>query len=113
MNTPKNMDLYYQTYTLDQHPEGLTREQVMMLDDGGQVGACHDLLFVSIMHQEDGGISYVVVGRAADNEALTPIDEFKVWAMMASRLANTLPEGFSRELCKATFAAIRRLVVKE
>ncbi len=99
---------YYQTYRIDHHPEGLTREEVA---ERGDVGATHDVLLFSMMHQPDGGLSTLVVTRRHGGDPLTPEEEFKAWTLLAHRLTQILPKGGRRDLCVATFEAVRAAVL--
>jgi hypothetical protein len=102
-------DHYHLTYTIEPHPDGIGRGEVL---DGH--GATDALIIGSILFGADGSRSYAntsMDGRTG--KALTPDERFKFWSQYALDLAETLPPGARRDLCRTVFETIRRAVLAD
>ena len=84
---------YYWTYAVTHHAEGIAKAEI---PEGH--GAAHDLIFVSMLHGAEGGLSVKSFGVSAGGPPLQPIAFFTAWAVMALTLAETLPEGSWQQL---------------
>ena len=80
-------------------------------------GGCDAVLFCSMMYPPDGSFSVYfmgVDGRKENKdqfENLKDIEWFKVWCLLASRLAaSTTLEDNRKEICRQTFERIRRAI---
>jgi hypothetical protein len=103
---------YKLIYKLEKRPKGVTKDKVT---EG--FGACDAVLFCSMIYPPDGSFSVYfmgVDGRREDKgnfENLKDIEWFKVWCLLASRLAasKTLEEN-RKEICRQTFEGIRQAI---
>lgn len=94
---------YHLTYKFEAHEEAISREDVP--DDHG---ACDAAFVYSIIHADDGSVSYQdwsVDGRTG--ESLGVDAYFKIWTILAGALAEKLPEGGRKQLCEETFERVR------
>ena len=88
--------LYKLLYQVETKPEGVKKEDVPK-----GYGACDALLLASLIYPEDGSLSLYFVGRdGRTGEELQDHEWFKVWGLLAHRLAKskTLDEG-RKSLC--------------
>lgn len=76
----------------------------------GQWGGCDRLFLTSVVDHSEGGVSYVPYGfDPREPNATMGADEiFKVWAMLAQHLSETLPDGGRRMLCDEVFCRIQQ-----
>lgn len=102
---------YKLIYKIDKRPRGVTKQKV---PEG--FGACDAVLFCSMIYPPDGSFSVYYMGidgrsTKGGMENLEDIEWFKVWCLLASRLAasKTLEDN-RREICKQTFEGIRRAI---
>ena len=70
-------------------------------------GATDQLVVTSIMKGEGGTSTLFMSFDGNTGKELPPTELFKMWMLLASQLAETLPEGNRRELCRDVFEAIR------
>ena len=101
---------YRLTYEIKRHDPPLTEEQLKRQE--GDVGACDSLLICSVMGDPDPGtatgISALWFGvHGEKDDELTPDAEFKLWALLAHRLIDRLPDGGRRDLVTQVREAIR------
>jgi hypothetical protein len=99
---------YKLIYKLEKKPEGVTGEDIPM-----GFGGCDAVLFCSLIYPPDGSFSVYFIGvdgrkEGEIQENLDDIEWFKVWTLLASRLAasKTLSpdkKNFARE----TFESMR------
>lgn len=81
---------YKLTYKIKKHPKGIAKESV---PDG--FGACDAVLFCSMLYPPDGSFSVYFMGidgRKDDEKRFENLEDnewFKVWMLLASRLANS------------------------
>jgi hypothetical protein len=104
----KNKHKYKLIYQLVKKPEGVTEEGI---PEG--FGACDAALFCSMIYPPDGSFSVYFIGvdgrkEGEIQENLDDIEWFKVWTLLASRLAasktlSTDKKNFARE----TFESMR------
>jgi hypothetical protein len=103
---------YRLIYKIDKQPKGITKQKV---PEG--FGACDAVLFCSMIYPPDGSFSVYFMGidgrkeEVGNFENLKDIEWFKVWCLLASRLAasKTLEDN-RKELCRQTFEGIRRAI---
>ncbi len=107
---------YPVTYAIRHHPEGMPRawiEEHNRKNQDDLLGATHALFCASILYPPDGTLSVLfgsMDGRKPDGGELDDIEWFKVWTMLASRLATskTLPED-KRQFAAVVFEMYRRM----
>jgi hypothetical protein len=99
---------YKLIYKLDKQPKGVVKEEV---PEG--FGACDAVLFCSMIYPPDGGFSVYFIGvdgrkEGPIQENLEDIEWFKVWTLLASRLAasQTLSPD-KKNFCQETFESMR------
>lgn len=96
-------------YKLLYKPEGYSVEEAKAKAKEG-FGSCDAMLFASLLYPEDGSFSCLFVsadGRKGIQEDLDDNEWFKVWSMLAHRLAKS--ETISpnkKELCHQVFEII-------
>lgn len=109
--TPKRKERRYRmTYSLHPHPEGLTVDEVRTSKEGG---GCDAVLLASLIYPEDGSFSCLFVGKdGRTGSNLQDVEWFKVWTLLASRLARseTLGPGH-RQLAQACFDLVRDVMM--
>lgn len=88
MDTPKDPSKYYTTFTIENHEDGLTLEEVKALGD--HVGATHDMLTASMIHTPDGGLSTLFRGMHHTGRELSPTEYFKVWLLLTKNVLDQL-----------------------
>jgi hypothetical protein len=100
---------YKLIYALEKKPKGVTKNKV---PDG--YGACDAVLFCSMMYPPDGSFSVYfmgVDGRKEDKdkfENLEDIEWFKVWTLLASRLAQSKTlSADKKNFARETFESMR------
>lgn len=106
--TKKYNHKYKLLWKLDRRPEGVKKEDV---PEG--FGACDAALFCSIIYPPDGGLSIYFIGvdgrkKGEIQENLEDVEWFKVWTLLASRLAEskTLAPD-QKNFCQETFESMR------
>ena len=109
--SPSEPTRYYYTYSIEHHPEGLLREDIHKLKS--DVGACHEVVIISVMHQDDGATSTAILSGQKDGGDLPPLEMFKAWAIMAHELEDSLPNGWQKAVVKAAFKTIREIVTRK
>jgi len=82
---------YYSTWQIEHHPEGLTREEVEAL--GEDRGASHDMIFFSMIHTADGGLSTLIDSRHHTGRELDPSEYFKAWTLLTALVRRKLVEA--------------------
>src|SRR6266498_1217518 len=99
---------YKLTYKLKKHPKGITKEKIP-----AGFGGCDAVLFCSMLYPPDGSFSVYFIGvdgrkEGKIQENLEDIEWFKVWTLLASRLANskTLSPD-KKNFCQETFESMR------
>lgn len=99
---------YKLLYKLEKRPKGVTKAEV---PEG--FGACDAALFCSIIYPTDGGLSIYFMGvdgrhKGEGMETLEDIEWFKVWSLLAKRLADskTLPPE-KKDVCLSAFESVR------
>jgi hypothetical protein len=99
---------YKLLYKMEKHPEGIAKEKVP-----AGFGACDAVLFCSMLYPPDGSFSIYFIGvdgrkNGKDMENLEDIEWFKVWSLLASRLASseTLPPD-KKNICREAFESVR------
>lgn len=99
---------YKLTYKLKKHPKGIDKEKV---PDGW--GATDAVLFCSMLYPPDGSFSVYFGGldgrtKGPLKEDLQDIEWFKVWMLLANRLAasKTLSPD-KKNFCRETFESMR------
>ncbi len=101
---------YHITYSIDHHPEGLTKDEVVKKADGGDLGACDSIILISMMGtpNKKEGLSTIIVSRTKDDGELTPDQMFTVWSVWTAALAEdkNLSPG-RRALCQGVVETIR------
>lgn len=102
---------YRLTYDVQPQPKGLLKEEVPK----GK-SAADAIMMASIIYPEDGSLSVLFISRdgrpeAAPSHELAPHEIFKIWGMLASRLANNpaLAAG-QRALCESVWNVICEVV---
>lgn len=107
---------YKLIYTTEPVPDGITKAQLDARPDHAKLGACDAILLCSLLYPEDGTFSVYFVGadgRKTDGIGELDDDEwFKVWTMLAHRLAasKTLPQG-KREFAADVFETYRKALM--
>lgn len=104
---------YKLLYKIEKPPDGVMKEEV---PEG--FGATDALLVTSIIYPPDGSLSIFFIGkdgRRSEKIGEATLDDrewFKVWAMLATRLANstTLQVG-KRDICRSVHEIIRDSIV--
>jgi hypothetical protein len=101
--------IYRLIYKLKKHPKGIAKEKIP-----AGFGACDAALFCSMLYPPDGSFSVYFIGvdgrkEGKEMENLEDIEWFKVWILLAGRLANskTLPPD-KKDLCRKTFESVRQ-----
>jgi len=102
---------YHLSYTLESHPDGITKEELRAQKRGG----CDALmLMASIITPPDGSLSvqfFSMDGRTG--EELPDSEWFKIWSMMSKRLAESKTLGEGRKLlAEAVWKTIRDAVLQ-
>ncbi len=99
---------YKLIYRLEKKLEGIVKEEV---PEGW--GGCDAVLFCSMIYPPDGSFSVYFIGGDGRKEGevqenLEDIEWFKVWTLLASRLANsrTLSPD-KKNFCQETFESMR------
>ncbi len=95
---------YKITYKIEHHEEGLTANEIKMLQRGG----CDSVILISQIYPPDGSYSQVVFSKdGRTGEKVTPIDLWKAWTLLGKRLAEL--EGLDKgrkEFCNITWEAV-------
>jgi len=102
---------YKITYKIDHHPEGLTKEAARELAESTGIGACDNIILISLMGTpgKKETLSTIIVSRTGEDDGeLTDEQMFVVWSVWTAALADskTLSSG-KRELCSAVIATVR------
>jgi hypothetical protein len=99
---------YKLIYNLTKKPKGITKERIP-----DNWGGCDAVLFCSMLYPPDGSFSVYFIGvdgrkDGEINENLEDIEWFKVWTLLASRLASSksLPPD-KKNFCRETFESMR------
>jgi hypothetical protein len=90
--------LSYKVTEVVAHPEGITAEQAHELAKTG-FGTCDAVLIASILYPADGSYSVYFIPRdGRTGKDLSDLEMFKVWIMLANRLANSQTLDDARKL---------------
>jgi hypothetical protein len=100
---------YKLIYCMEKKPKGMTKEEI---PEGW--GGCDAVLFCSMIYPPDGSFSLYFMGIDGRNKgeikegSLQDIEWFKVWTLLASRLASseTLPPD-KKNFCREVFESMR------
>lgn len=85
---------YHITHKIKAHPNGISKDEVLADEE---MGACDEILLASIIKNEAGASSTLFITRnGAEDRPFTPFETFRVWALLAAHLKETLPEGDGR-----------------
>jgi len=102
--------MFYITYRIDRHPEGITKDEVLEMRKKEDVGACDNIVIASIIGTPGTNeeLSAVFASVAKDGGKLTDDQMWTIWAVWAACLAKseTLDSG-KRDLCQIVVNAIR------
>jgi hypothetical protein len=104
---------YHLKYRLDAFPEGFSVEEAKAAVEDG-FGSCDAMLLASIIFPEDGSYSCLFMSKdGRTGEDLPDAEWFKVWTMLAHRLAQskTLGDDGRRQLAAYVFETIRQAVL--
>jgi hypothetical protein len=99
---------YKLTYKLKKHPKGIAKEKIPP-----GFGGCDAVLFCSMLYPPDGSFSVYFLGMdgrkpGKEGEDLEDIEWFKVWTLLASRLANSKTLSVDKKnFCRETFESMR------
>lgn len=103
----KEVALYHLTYNVIRHPKGILKRAIPQ----GH-GACDRLLICSIIDGKDGGVSYAMLSRdGKTGDKLSPIELFKVWAVLAKALTKKDVPSTIRQLCGSVHEAVKSAVL--
>jgi hypothetical protein len=81
---------------------------------GEDRGACDAAILISIVYQQTGGVSHVILSR--DGRTGEPLDDrelFKAWSVMAADLARGHLSDELKKICSDAFQSIRRVVLRD
>ena len=102
---------YYITYLIERHPSGLSQEEVMGLTKDKDIGACDNIILISLMGTpgKNEGLSTIITSMTGEDDGeLTDDQMFIVWAVWTAALAKSKTLSLSkRDLCKAVHYTIR------
>ena len=119
-SSPPPSNKYHITYSIKAHKDGLTKEEVVAIDDKlekvdhGGAGGCHAIIAFSLIYPSDGSYSWLMVTKDGQTDKELSDDEvFKAWMMLTNRLAEskTLSEGkkgFCAEIVETFREAMRQ-----
>jgi len=98
---------YRLIYKLEKKPDGVAKGDV---PEG--FGACDAVLFCSMIYPADGSFSVYFIGvdgrKEGEMENLEDIEWFKVWTLLASRLAaSTTLSADKKNFARETFESMR------
>jgi hypothetical protein len=99
---------------MKKHPKGMSREELLKYHHPDEpVGSCDAALLCSMIYHEDGAFSVYFIGvdgreEGEIKENLEDNEWFKVWAMLANRLAESKTlEQRKKSLCAAAMEDVR------
>lgn len=99
---------YYITYEMNVHPEGLVKRDI---PEGH--GAADAVVILSMLYPPDGSFSLAVPsldGRT--HRAVTDNELFKVWTLIASRLADSMTlSANKKEFARLVFEMVRTAIL--
>lgn len=106
-----NKHTYKLVYLLEPNTEGKTEKELNA--DPRPIGACDAIIVHSILFQEDGSRSELIISMDGETgDELSDNELFKSWTMLTARLAesNTLQIG-KKSFCKTVFNSIKETML--